>query len=41
MLSKAGGTLLRFIKAVPWQVKVTIGVCTAATLYASGAYDLF
>ncbi len=41
MLSKAGGTLLRFIKAVPWQVKVTIGVCTAATLYALGSYDLF
>lgn len=41
MLSKAGGTLLRFIKAVPWQVKVAIGVCTAATLYALGSYDLF
>ena len=35
------GRMLRFIKAVPWQVKVAIGVCTAATLYALGSYDLF
>ena len=41
MLLKAGVTLLNFIKAAPWQVKVLIGVSTAVTLYALGTSDLF
>lgn len=41
MLLKAGAALWNFIKAAPWQVKVVIGVSTAATLYALGTWDLF
>lgn len=41
MLAKCGTTLWNFIKVAPLQLKLIIGVCTAATLYALGQWDIF
>ena len=41
MLEKMSQYIAAELGVNPWQVKVAIGVCTAATLYALGSYDLF
>lgn len=41
MLLKAGAALVNFIRFTPWQVKLIVGTCAAATLYALGQFDLF
>ncbi len=41
LLAKCGVAAWNFIKALPWQAKVVVGVALGATIWALGQYDLW